>query len=153
MRKKKRRQREKTMLKEWCRAGINNTHHILPRCRNSGDYGNTVRIDIQTHQAFHFIFGLMTFGEVAEILLEIERLVKENPNERYNFNHFFTLKNSPRKLDERRRDMRRRFFKKCPTCGNPMVKGKNFYRCINESCKTRILRIESEEEFEKIARK
>ncbi len=87
------------MLKEWCRVGINNTHHNLPKCRNGINLGNTVRIDIQSHKAWHFLFGTMTFGEVAEILYEIEALMEEYPDDKFNFNSFFALKNNPKSLD------------------------------------------------------
>jgi len=83
------------------RSSFNNRHHNLAQCRNGKGDGNIIRINIQMHEAYHFLFGVMTFKEVANILIEIERMMKANPTRRYNFDHFFALKNSPRSLNEK----------------------------------------------------
>jgi len=85
------------------KSTFNNRHHNLAKCRGGKGNGNIIRINIKTHDAFHFLFGVMTFKEVADTLYEIEETIKNNPNRRYNFDRFFSLKNSPRYLNEKYR--------------------------------------------------
>ncbi len=96
---KKERQVVKRLLRQWSLAGVSNCHHVLPDCRGGRVEGNTLRIDIDMHEAWHFLFGLMTFSEVAVVLVEMERQVRENPNVVYSFEHFLRHKKSKRFLD------------------------------------------------------
>lgn len=64
--------------KNWQRAGKNDRHHILPKCRGgSDDTNNIIRMDIRRHAAFHLLFGVMTFKEAGELLLRAHKM-KEN---------------------------------------------------------------------------
>lgn len=58
--------------KEWRLTGTTNRHHNLARCRG-GTFieSNIFNWDISTHQAYHFIFGVMTLQEASNWLLYV----------------------------------------------------------------------------------
>lgn len=52
-------------------------HHVLPKCRGGGDERNIIRLRKEKHEAWHTLFGTMTFQEAAELLLRADRTLKE----------------------------------------------------------------------------
>jgi len=96
-----RRRKQRKQAKSFKKTNFNNRHHNLPKCRGGKEDGNIIRINSQMHDAYHFLFGVMTFKEVADMLIEIERTMKANPIRRYQFDNFFALKNSPKYLNEK----------------------------------------------------
>jgi len=68
--KRERRRERKAQRKEWKRSGKFNRHHIKNRVAGGQSIAeNLLRMDIRRHQAFHLLFGNMSFREVAELLL------------------------------------------------------------------------------------
>ena len=54
---------------EWERAGEFNYHHIRPRSRGGKKHPrNILRMDINRHRAYHFLFGNRTLLEAAALL-------------------------------------------------------------------------------------
>jgi len=69
---------EGVYVREWKRAGKTNRHHIKNKCR-SGTWSpiNIINMDIERHNAWHFLFRNMSFEEVIELLkrtLELQKL-------------------------------------------------------------------------------
>lgn len=55
------------------RSTRTNLHHIKPHCQGGKDnIQNLLTIEIYRHQAFHYIFGLRTLKESAELLLKVK---------------------------------------------------------------------------------
>lgn len=54
------------------RAGSKNTHHLTPKGRGGrkSKY-NEVELDIYRHNAYHLLFGNLTFKEAGELLLRM----------------------------------------------------------------------------------
>lgn len=67
--------------REWCRTGKTNKHHIVNET-NGGQKTpwNILRMDIARHAAWHFLFGNMSFEEVANLLLRCQK-IKDNYKE------------------------------------------------------------------------
>jgi len=62
--------KKKNSSNNWSRSGKFNRHHIKPKSRSGGATKmNLLIMDTERHKAWHFLFGLMTFREVAELLL------------------------------------------------------------------------------------
>lgn len=65
-----RRNRKNRSKGKWKRERKFNKHHILPKSRKGkATPQNLITLDIRRHEAWHLLFGLMTFREVAELLL------------------------------------------------------------------------------------
>lgn len=57
------------------RAGKTNNHHYVPKSRGGTKHPrNGWNLDINRHNAFHDLFGLRTFEEAAELLLEAQAI-------------------------------------------------------------------------------
>ena len=62
-------------MKKWERAGKTNRHHIKPKKRKKKTKkNNIINMDINRHQAFHFLFGNMTFIEAANLLIRADKM-------------------------------------------------------------------------------
>jgi hypothetical protein len=63
--------------KKWERCGKFNRHHIKNKCRG-GTWApqNILIMDIQRHNAWHFLFRNMSFEEVIELLKRTLELQK-----------------------------------------------------------------------------
>ncbi len=61
--------------KQWKRGKKFVDHHITNRCKRGGDgKSNLIRLEEQREKAWHFLFGNMSFEEVAELLLRTCRM-------------------------------------------------------------------------------
>lgn len=59
------------------RARKTNKHHIYPKGRKGkSPLNNIIRLDINRHRAWHFLFGNKTFLEVAEMLVRAHLMIK-----------------------------------------------------------------------------
>ncbi len=75
LKKRQKRRKAKQQLKTWERAGWLNRHHIKAKARGGKDYSrNIIFLDRNRHEAFHFLFGLMTFKEAGNLLLKAHRI-------------------------------------------------------------------------------
>lgn len=60
------------------RAGRTNKHHILPKARGGISIeSNLVLMDEERHNAYHLLFGLLTFDEAARVLIRISRMKRK----------------------------------------------------------------------------
>jgi hypothetical protein len=58
------------MSKKWHRKGKRNNHHIINKTNGGSDgFKNLISLDEERHNAFHFLFGNLSFQEVAEMLM------------------------------------------------------------------------------------
>lgn len=57
--------------KKWVRSGKFNRHHIKNKCKGGGTYNNILRMDMSRHNAWHFLFGNLSFREVAALLIRV----------------------------------------------------------------------------------
>lgn len=56
----------------WKRSGRIIKHHIINRCNGGKDNtGNLLHFDEAREKAWHFLFGNLSFREVAELLLRV----------------------------------------------------------------------------------
>lgn len=63
--------------RDWKRSRRLNRHHIKNKCKGGGNGPeNIILLDTERHKAFHFLFGNMSFTEVAELLLRVDSLKK-----------------------------------------------------------------------------
>jgi hypothetical protein len=64
--------RNKNKRREWKRCNKFNYHHIKNKT-NGGEKieSNLLRLDIERHNAWHFLFGNMSFREVADLLIRV----------------------------------------------------------------------------------
>ncbi len=54
---------------EWERAGKFNKHHDKPKARNgTKNFKNILKLDVNRHRAYHFLFGNRTLLEAAALL-------------------------------------------------------------------------------------
>jgi hypothetical protein len=59
-------------MKKWKRSGSFNRHHIKAKSQGgSSKPSNIVRMDIRRHQAYHLLFGNLSFREAADLLLRL----------------------------------------------------------------------------------
>lgn len=57
------------MGKTWKRAGKTNRHHLRPRSRGGDSLeSNLLVMDIERHNAWHFLFSNLTLDETIELL-------------------------------------------------------------------------------------
>lgn len=65
------------MSKTWNRAGKNNRHHLRPKSRG-GDAleSNLLVMDMERHNAWHFLFKNMTLDEIINLLSRIREVKK-----------------------------------------------------------------------------
>jgi len=57
------------MSKSWKRAGKKNRHHLRPRSRGGDSLeSNLLVMDIERHNAWHFLFQNQTLDEIIEAL-------------------------------------------------------------------------------------
>jgi len=63
------------MSKTWKRAGTTNRHHLRPKSRG-GDAleSNLLVMDIERHNAWHFLFKNLTLDEIIELLERIRAM-------------------------------------------------------------------------------
>ena len=63
------------MSRQWQRSRRCNRHHMIPRSRGGHDgKRNIIRLDTERHNAWHFLFGDMSFEEIAKMLLRAIRM-------------------------------------------------------------------------------
>lgn len=61
-------------MKHWERAKRFNKHHIKNRSRGGKTTPeNLLRMDIERHNALHFLFGNLDFQEIASLLIRVSR--------------------------------------------------------------------------------
>ena len=66
---------KKQKKRQWHRKGKFNRHHIKNKCKGGRALpDNIIRMDIERHKAFHFLFGNMDFEEIAGLLLRTARI-------------------------------------------------------------------------------
>ncbi len=59
----------------WRRTGTKSRHHNKNRSKGGNSQGkNIYNLDQRRHEAWHFLFGNMSFEEVAEMLLRAVRM-------------------------------------------------------------------------------
>jgi hypothetical protein len=64
--------------KKWHRSGKFNRHHIVNKTNGgSSKPSNILKMDVNRHRAWHFLFRNMSFQEVAELLLRCQK-IKDN---------------------------------------------------------------------------
>lgn len=74
------------MSKTWNRAGQTNRHHLLPRSRGGDSLeSNLLVMDIERHNAWHFLFQNQTLDEIIEVLERL-RSMKRNKRMRRKLN-------------------------------------------------------------------
>lgn len=61
-------------MKHWKRSRKFNRHHLIPKCR--GGYGgkNLLKMDMERHKAWHFLFNNLTLDEVIELLQRVKKI-------------------------------------------------------------------------------
>ena len=91
------------IIRKWEKSNIKNKHHLRPKSRGWNLCGNHIWIDTELHKAWHFLFGVMTFIEVSEILKEINELVTHNPKIVFDFDLFFKEKRRNKAVECRKR--------------------------------------------------
>lgn len=61
-------------MKKWKRSGRIINHHIKNRCKGGKSTPeNLLKFDSERERAWHFLFKNMSFKEVAELLLRVDR--------------------------------------------------------------------------------
>jgi len=64
--------RNKRKQREWKRSNVFNYHHIKNKVNGGEKIGsNLLRMDRERHNAWHFLFGNLSFREVSELLLRV----------------------------------------------------------------------------------
>ncbi len=59
-------------MKEWKRSGRTNRHHIKAKSNGGQSIeSNLVRMDVRRHQAYHLLFGNLSFREAAALLIRL----------------------------------------------------------------------------------
>lgn len=72
------RNKQKRRNKHWQRKGKFNRHHIKNKCRGGRTTKeNLLWMDIERHNAFHFLFKNMSFREVAALLIRCSEMKGE----------------------------------------------------------------------------
>ena len=63
--------------REWKRRKRFNRHHIRNKCTGGQAIGeNLLRMDIERHNAWHFLFHNLSFDEVARLLIRTQQMKK-----------------------------------------------------------------------------
>jgi len=63
------------MGKTWKRAGDKNRHHLRPRSRGGDSLeSNLLVMDIERHNAWHFLFKNLTLNEIIELLERVRAM-------------------------------------------------------------------------------
>ena len=82
---KKKNKRNKSESKFKCRAGWKDRHHLLARSKGGAKSNeNLLWLDRKRHEAFHLLFGNITFEEAAEVLLRCMKIKQEQEFPEYN---------------------------------------------------------------------
>jgi len=64
-------------LKQWERKHRTNHHHLTPRSRGGSSLNsNLLTIDMERHNAWHFLFGNKTLQEIIDLLERLKQIKK-----------------------------------------------------------------------------
>lgn len=62
-------------FKQWERKRKTNHHHLTPKSRGGNDFkSNLLNIDMERHNAWHFLFGNKTLQEIIELLERLRKM-------------------------------------------------------------------------------
>lgn len=61
--------------RDWIKKMKTNRHHLTPKSRGGNDFpANLLRIDMERHNAWHFLFGNKTLQEIIELLERLKQM-------------------------------------------------------------------------------